>query len=134
MVWHKFKDERLTGLGLTDEETAALDHSSTLVDVPAGTRLCRQGAVGRQLAFIVGGEAEVSRSGEVIAHLTNGDVVGEGTLVGVHDTCSADVVAQSPMTLAVLSRSDWQLAASEAPSLFKRLLGIALEREPALAA
>jgi CRP-like cAMP-binding protein len=134
MVWHKFKDGRLTGLGLRDDETAALDRASTVVDVPAGTLICRQGAIGLQLAWIVDGDAEVVRSGEVIARLTSGDVVGEGTILGAHDTCSADVIAQSPMTVAVLSRRDWQLAAAEAPSLVNHLLGIALSREPALAA
>jgi CRP/FNR family cyclic AMP-dependent transcriptional regulator len=134
MVWHKFKDGRLSGLGLTDEETAALDRTSTVVDVPAGTLLCRQGTQGMQLTWIVGGEADVVRSGEVIAHVGSGDVVGEGTMVGAHPTCSADVVAQSPMTVVVLSRHDWQLAAHAAPSLVNRLLGIAMTREPALAA
>jgi CRP/FNR family cyclic AMP-dependent transcriptional regulator len=134
MVWHKFKDGRLSGLGLTDEETAALDRMSTLVDVPAGTVLCRQGAHGLQLTWIVTGEAEVIRSGEVIAHVGSGDVVGEGTMVGAHSTCSADVVALTPMTIAVLSRHDWQRASYAAPSLVNRLLGIAMTREPALAA
>jgi len=128
------KDAHLATLGLTDTETAALTGAATVVDVPAGTVLYREGAVGRQLAWILDGSADVIRSGNVIATVGSRDVLGEGTMLGAHETCSADVVAETPMTLAVLSRRDWQLAAHRAPSLVTSLFQLALQREPALAA
>jgi CRP/FNR family cyclic AMP-dependent transcriptional regulator len=127
-------DARLTGLGLTAAETSALAGVTTVVEVAVGTVLYRQGTSGHQLAWIVDGEADVLRFGDIIARVGAGDVLGEGTMLGAHDTCSADVVAATDMTVAVLSQRDWQVAAYRAPSLVSRLFEVALDREPALAA
>ncbi len=131
---NKQHNSRLDGLGLTTDEMAALHDSSTVIDVPAGAVLCHQGRQGRQLAWIIDGMATVIRDGQPIALVGQGDVVGEGTMVGAHDRCSADVVASTPMTLVVLSRQEWQTASRRAPSLVSRLFDVALGREPALAA
>src|ERR1700712_3090665 len=120
------KDAHLAALGLTGDETAALGRVATVVDVPAGTVLYRQGGVGQQLAWILDGSADVVRSGNVVAHVGTRDVLGEGTMLGAHDTCSADVVAGTPMRLAVLSRRDWQVASFRAPSLVTSLFNVAL--------
>ncbi len=128
------KDARLTRLGLTAAETSALVGVTTVVEVAAGTILYRQGAAGHQLAWIVDGEADVLRFGDVIARVGAGDVLGEGTMLGAHDACSADVVAATDMTVAVLSQRDWQVASFRAPSLVTRLFELALAREPSLVA
>lgn len=128
------KDAHLATLGLTDAETAALTGVATVVDVPAGTVLYREGATGQQLAWILDGSADVIRSGNVIATVGAPDVLGEGTMLGAHETCSANVVADTPMTLAVLSRRDWQVAAHRAPSLVTSLFQVAVQRESATAA
>jgi CRP/FNR family transcriptional regulator, cyclic AMP receptor protein len=125
---------RLRVLGLDETETAALDEIATVVDVPVGTALCRQDHLGRQLAWILDGMARVERSGEVIALVGAGDVVGEGTMLGAHELCSADVVATTPMTVAVVSRPEWGALGERCPSLVRRLFAVALEREPRLVA
>jgi CRP-like cAMP-binding protein len=121
-------------LGLDEAETAALDEVCTVVDVPEGATLCREGRLGRQLVWILDGTATVERAGDVIAVVGPGDVVGEGTMLGAHDLCSADVVADTPMTLAVVSRPEWLVLGERCPSLLRRLFALALEREPRLAA
>lgn len=118
----------LSGLGLTDQESAALDAVGTIVDVPAGVVLCRQHALGRQLVWIIRGVAAVERDGQAVALIEDGDVFGEGTMVGTQERCSADVVALTPMTVAVLSRQEWLIARDRAPSLVDRLFVVALRR------
>lgn len=125
---------RLDVLGLDATEAVALDEVCTIVDVPAGAPLCREGRLGRQLVWILDGRAAVERSGQAIADVGPGDVVGEGTMLGAHDLCSADVLATTPMTVAVVSRPEWHALAERCPSLLRRLFTLALEREPRLAA
>jgi CRP-like cAMP-binding protein len=124
----------LASLGLSAAETAALDGVTTVVEIPAGTALYREGSSGKQLAWIIDGTASVTRSGVVVARVGAGDVVGEGTMLHTHERCSADVIAETPMTIAVLSQRDWQIAAYRAPTLAERLFELALDREPARAA
>ena len=125
---------RLGGLGLTSSECAAVDAVCTIIDVPPGSVLCRQDHFGRQLVWILDGVAGVERDGQVLRLIEGGDVVGEGTMVGVHDRCTADVVALSSLTIAVLSRGDWLVARDRAPSLVDRLFQVVLERQQPLAA
>ncbi len=125
---------RLEGLGLSNTESAAVDAVCTIIDVPAGSVLCRQDHIGRQLVWILDGVAGVERDGRVLRLIEGGDVVGEGTMVGVYDRCTADVVALSPLTIAVLSRQEWLMARDRAPSLVDRLFRVVLEREQPLAA
>jgi CRP-like cAMP-binding protein len=127
-------DARFLGLGLSDVETAALVTSSTVVTIAAGTRLCRQGQTGMQMIWILDGHAEVVRSGEVVAQVRSGDVVGEMTMIGTRVACSADVTATTEMTIAVQSRRDWQKANHQAPSLAVKLSELAQARELALVA
>ena len=84
--------------------------------------------------WILDGVAGVERDGRVLRLIEGGDVVGEGTMVGVYDRCTADVVALSPLTIAVLSRQEWLMARDRAPSLVDRLFRVVLERQQPLAA
>ena len=127
-------DNRLDALGLSRDESCAVDAACTIVDVPPGSLLCRQNRLGRQLVWILDGVAGVERDGHVLSLVERGDVVGEGTIVGAHAMCTADVVALTPLTVAVLSRQEWLAAADRAPSLVDRLFHVVLEREPHLAA
>jgi CRP-like cAMP-binding protein len=127
-------DNRLDALGLSRDESCAVDAACTIVDVPPGSLLCRQDRLGRQLVWILDGVAGVERDGHVLSLVERGDVVGEGTIVGAHARCTADVVALTPLTVAVLSRQEWLAAADRAPSLVDRLFHVVLEREPHLAA
>jgi CRP-like cAMP-binding protein len=127
-------EARLLSLGLSTSETVALSSTSTLIDVPAGKMLLRQGQTGTQMLWIIEGSAVVVRSGEVLAHVGPSAVIGEMTVVGGRAACSVDVIAETPMTVAVQSRRDWQLLRHRAPSLATRLLDLAKSREDALAA
>jgi CRP-like cAMP-binding protein len=134
-MFRRHRDEnRLDGLGLSRAETTAVDAACTIIDVPPGSLLCRQDRFGRQLVWILDGVAGVERDGHVLSLVERGDVVGEGTIVGAHTRCNADVVALTPLTVAVLSRQEWLVASDRAPTLVDRLFHVVLERESQLAA
>ncbi len=124
----------LVGLDLDAADVAALDGVSTVVDVPEGTVLLRQGTTGGQLIWILSGSADVIRSGTSVATVGPSSVVGEMTMVGDRTKCSADVVAKTPMRLAVLSQAEWRVASSRSPQLAAKLAQIAFDRELALIA
>ena len=121
--------KRFAELGLSNLEAAALDRTCTVIDIPARTVLCSQGTPGFQLIWVFAGTADVFRNSALIARAGVNDVIGEGTMLGVNDVCSADVIAATPMRIAVMSRSDWHDAAYRAPTLVRRLAEIANSRD-----
>jgi len=56
------------------EQVAALADE---IDFPAGKEIIREGERGREFFVLLGGGADVIRSGQRIAHLAEGDFVGE---------------------------------------------------------
>lgn len=116
---------------LADDERAALSRRHTVVDVPAGFRLCRQGRPGSELIFIIDGDAEVRRDGAHVADVHSGDVVGEMSIVGDQPLQSADVVTTRPSRVAVVSRSEWGGAVGDNPKLRHTLRRIADSRRAA---
>jgi CRP/FNR family cyclic AMP-dependent transcriptional regulator len=51
------------------------------IDLPAGTRLTKEGASGKEFVVIVKGRADVVRRGKKLRSLGNGDFLGEIALV-----------------------------------------------------
>ena len=121
--------KRFEALGLSKAEAAAIDGKCTVVNIPAGTVLCRQGLPGSQLIWVLAGTADVLRNSSLIARSSVNDVIGEGTMLGVNEVCSADVIAATPMQIAVMSRSDWYDASYVAPTLVGKLAEIADSRD-----
>lgn len=112
---------------LGDEE---LDQIATLaaeVSVPAGKELVREGDYSYDLLAIEEGSAEVTRSGQHVADLGPGDVIGE---MGVLERTqrSATVVATSPMLLVTLTSWDVRRLAKSAPDAVEHLRGVVEER------
>jgi CRP/FNR family transcriptional regulator, cyclic AMP receptor protein len=90
---------RIPGMGtMSDAELAQLARLVDECDVPAGTVLVRQGAIGRSSYVIVEGWAAVSVSGTTVAALGPGDHIGEMAMLDDQPR-SATVTAKSAMRL-----------------------------------
>lgn len=68
------------------------------VTAEPGAMLMDQGEVGLECFLVIEGEAGISSSGQHVATLGPGSIVGEMALVG-HRPRNASVVAQTPMRL-----------------------------------
>ena len=83
---------------MSDTDLSRLASLVEECEVPEGTVLVRQGAIGRSSYVIVEGWAAVSISGTAIAVLGPGEHIGEMAMLG-DGVRSATVTAKSPMRL-----------------------------------
>ena len=93
--------------GMSKSELAAIAQQTDEVDVPAGKVLAREGDFGDEFFMIDAGTAEVTRGGEAIAELGAGDFFGEMALLE-EDRRTATVTAKTPMSLIVMTRSNFR--------------------------
>jgi CRP-like cAMP-binding protein len=107
-------------------ERLAFSQASTLLDVPAGAVLTREGSVGRQFAIVLTG-AGVATTGRRESALLAGDHFGD---IGLLDAgpVPATVVAATPMTLAVVSPRDFSLVLERCPTVARSVLDGLAER------
>ena len=110
------------GMTLSDHELAALSQLSTLVDLPEGKRFATEGAVGQEAVVIVEGLASIIRDGDQIAIAGKGDVLGELSLM-FNTPRNATLVTETDVTLAVLSRREFQSLMDLCPRL-KQLIEV----------
>ena len=99
---------------------------STKVKLDEGKVFVKEGSVGREFFVILDGRAEVTREGKPVAELGPGDFVGELSLLapGPRD---ATVTALTPMTVMVLTPSEFETVLKEARGMTRKLLaGMAL--------
>ena len=93
--------------GMSKSELAAIAQQTDEVDVPAGKVLAREGDFGDEFFMIDAGTAEVTRGGDAIAELGAGDFFGEMALLE-EDRRTATVTAKTPMSLIVMTRSNFR--------------------------
>jgi CRP-like cAMP-binding protein len=93
--------------GMSKRELAAIAQQTDAVDVPAGRVLAREGDFGDEFFIIDAGTAEVTRGGDAIAELGPGDFFGEMALLE-EDRRTATVTAKTPMSLVVMTRSNFR--------------------------
>lgn len=98
------------------------------VSVPAGKELVREGDFSYDLLAIEEGTAAVTRSGETLADLGPGDIIGE---MGVLERSqrNATVTATSPMLLVALDRWDVKKLAKRAPTAMEQLKALVEARK-----
>ena len=106
---------------LTKKQLLEVARHTDEIQVDAGSVLARAGDMGRELFIIVEGTATVSRNGTTLAQLGRGDWVGEMALLD-HKPRSADVVADGPMSVLVVSGQEFKPLLESAPDLSLRLL------------
>lgn len=100
--------------GLAKKDLAQLGRWTDEVDIPAGKHLAEQGQFAYEFFVIESGTADVTQDGRHIATLGPGDFFGEiGLIRSIRRT--ATVIANSPMTLIVMARREFNAMESDLP-------------------
>jgi CRP/FNR family cyclic AMP-dependent transcriptional regulator len=102
------------------ERSAVARHAQER-QVDDGTVLVEQGTPGDAFYVLLDGRAHAVRDGEKVAELGTGDWFGELALLD-GEPRSATVVADGPLTVAVLPTATFRLALREFPDLTEQLL------------
>lgn len=99
-----------------------LDHTT----VPAGTELMRQGDVGENLMFLMGGTAAVTVNRDQIKMLGSGSFFGELALLpdigGSDGRRTASVIVTETSEIAVCERQVFELVMRDYPRLGGQIL------------
>lgn len=98
--------------------------------LPEGRVLMRQGAPGRELVVLVGGEATVERDGRRIAVLSDGDFLGEVALVTGRPR-TATVTATTALRVLVLDGLSFDRLLRDVPTIAVKVMKAVAERLPA---
>jgi CRP-like cAMP-binding protein len=97
------------------------------IDIPAGRVLCCKGNTAHEFFVIEEGTARVVSDGQYLDQLGPGDFFGEmGLLEG--SARNADVTAETPLRLIVLSGPVLKELERDAPALARRLSGAIEQR------
>jgi CRP-like cAMP-binding protein len=89
--------------------------------IPAGTVIVREGAAGDAFYVIVSGEAEVDRSGKVVATIGPGSFFGDLALLDKAPR-NATVTAKTDMELIVLGQREFWAMLDESSAFARKLL------------
>lgn len=106
---------------LSKKDLQRIAKASNEVNVAAGSILVDQGAMGREAFVLVDGTATVSRNGRKVGTVGPGDAVGELSLLD-HGPRTARVVADTDITVLVLSAREFAGIIEEVPGLAHKLL------------
>jgi CRP/FNR family cyclic AMP-dependent transcriptional regulator len=106
--------------GLTRKQRRLLALRADEVEVEPGKVLCCKGRTAHEFFVIEDGTARVVRDGQYLEELGPGDFFGEMGLLEDAPR-NADVIAQTPLTLMVLSAPAFRELEREAPKLARRL-------------
>ena len=99
------------------------------IDLPAGTRLTKEGASGKEFVVIVKGRADVVRRGKKLRSLGNGDFLGEIALVtGTPRT--ATVTTTEPTRALVITAPAFRTLLRNTPSMQLKVLDALASRLP----
>ena len=99
------------------------------IDLPAGTRLTKEGASGKEFVVIVKGRADVVRRGKKLRSLGNGDFLGEIALVtGTPRT--ATVTTTEPTRALVIAAPAFRSLLRNTPSMQLKVLDALASRLP----
>jgi len=88
--------------GLTRKELTELARATDELSVPAGTVLCREGALGSEFFVLLEGTATVTKDGKKLATRTGGEFFGEIALI-VTTRRTATVTATTDVRCFVLT-------------------------------
>jgi CRP-like cAMP-binding protein len=106
-------------------ELAAVAKASRVDFVDAGQELIREGAPSHDCYVVLAGTATARRNGRSIARFAPGDIVGELGML-LDQPRSATVIADTPLDVLTLDRSQLQGLIDEVPGFgWKLLQGVA---------
>jgi CRP/FNR family transcriptional regulator, cyclic AMP receptor protein len=106
--------------GLSRRQRKLLALRADEVEVEPGKVLCCKGKTSHEFFVIEDGTARVVRDGQYLDELGPGDFFGEMGLLEDAPR-NADVIAETPLTLIVLSAPAFRELEREAPKLARRL-------------
>ena len=113
--------------GLDKRELESLGRCADEIDVRDGEHLVEEGDFGHEFFAIEDGTAEVRHGDELVAQLAAGDFFGEQALSG-DARRNASVVATSPMTAVVMTRSAFRQMRHDHPKVCDRIEAAVQER------
>jgi CRP-like cAMP-binding protein len=104
----------------------------TMLTVPAGKVLVREGELGSEFMIIFEGEAEVSQGGTTIARIGRGDLVGEMALLQANGRGrrNATVTTLTDAVIYVGSPAEFRRIIDFVPSVAEKVQRTAAERLP----
>jgi CRP-like cAMP-binding protein len=108
--------------GCSKAELGRISSLMTEEGAAAGDVLTKQGTPGMQAFVVIDGQATASRNGKAIAKLGRGSLFGELALLD-GETRTATIVADTDMTLLVLSRREFSSLLAMAPSVSRKIIG-----------
>ena len=106
---------------LSKDELAQLAKATEDLDVPAGRVLCREGELAQEFFVIIEGEAEVTKGGEHLRTLKDGEFFGEIALI-VDIPRTATVTAKTELRFFVLSRQSFVSMLDSMPGVERKIL------------
>ncbi len=109
--------------GFSSDELARVAGLASEVTAEAGAELTEQGRMGDACYVIVEGDASVYISGDHVATLHEGSMVGEMALVD-HRPRNATVVADTSMVLAAFDHQAFAQLLDEMPKAKERVLEV----------
>jgi CRP-like cAMP-binding protein len=112
----------------SDEELKQVAAFAQSKEVEEGTEVVSEGGFSRELLAIEDGTAEVTRDGEKIADLGQGDVFGEQGMLD-DDMRAATVTATSRMKLISLGHFEVKRLKKDAPGVYKAIEDLVEERK-----
>ena len=113
--------------GLSKKELIELARVTEDLQVPAGTVLCKEGALGREFYVIVEGTADVTRGGKRLATRQEGEFVGEIALLTTTRR-TATVTAATALRCLILMRGDFRRVLDENRSIERKVMEALAER------
>ena len=128
---HMWIDEKLAAVplfeGLSKKQLRRISSLMTRIDRPAGQVLTTEGQQGYEFFIVLEGEVEVRQGDRVIATRRPGDYVGEIALLDRRPR-TATVVATTPVSVEVLSRSEFVSLLAEVPELSEQVMATMAQR------
>jgi CRP/FNR family transcriptional regulator, cyclic AMP receptor protein len=128
---HAWIDEQLAAVplfeGLSKKQLRWISSLMTRLELPAGKVLTREGQQGYEFFIVLEGEVEVRQGDRVIATRRPGDYVGEIALLDRRPR-TATVVATTPVSVEVLSRSEFVSLLGEVPELSEQVMATMAQR------
>jgi CRP-like cAMP-binding protein len=113
---------RLSKKGLED-----VAHIADELDLPAGKLMAKEGDRGREFFVLLEGEAEVTKGGETINTMRDGDFFGEIALVTKMPR-TANVTATTPVRVLVITERDFSGLLKSSPDVARGVAEALAER------
>ena len=99
----------------------------TVVELPAGAVLAREGAVGQEAVVVISGTALVVRDTETIATAGPSTILGEIALL-TGEARNASLIAETDLVISVLNRREFNSWLNECPRIERQVNDLAASR------